>query len=202
MDPFLSISFIMLEGVGQVRPLAGYSEIYMVLPSSAGELEVETSLLGRRSLRPGESLGLSTGRGIVSRLRGLPAASFLRVQLNTPRQQELSSPCWFTAESRHEDESVTLVSPDLSERGVHIARACVEAEWQGEEEKNYIVYDPARDAWCAASQLSETGWYWFFGGRPLQEPVDPFSSLAMSDRMRNRLVIECYKKGLLGQLTG
>ena len=30
MDPFLSISLITLEGIGQVRPLAGYSEIYMV----------------------------------------------------------------------------------------------------------------------------------------------------------------------------
>ena len=200
MDPFLSITFTTLEGMEQARPLAGYSEIYIVLPSSQGDLEIETSLIGSRSLRSGESLGLSTGRGVVARLRGLGEVSFIRIQINTPREKELQAPSWFPVENHADGEGIQLVAPNLSAQRLCIERCFIDGDWEGDDDRNYIIYHVMKDAWCASSQFSGQGWFWIFGGVALQEPIDPFSSLAMSDRMRNRLVIECYKKGLLGRL--
>jgi hypothetical protein len=43
---------------------------------------------------------------------------------------------------------------------------------------------------------------WYLRGDPLQEPVDQFSSLALSDRVRNRLALLAFQRGELGHLIG
>jgi|GEM_PF-6794208 len=196
LDPFLSLSFVRLRQPSMTRPQAGYTSVYWVDPSSSSGLRIETGLLGTRIVTPGAAQAIFCGNGVVMRLSPEhKAVRFIELEVKIAMKEEHQRAHWA--------EVVGSI-----EKGMHIvdhnpsffyARSTGVPDFWKDENNIQICSSLSGDLWNRSPFVDQE--QWFFQGRPLQEPVDRFSSLAMCDRVYNRLVLRAYKNGELGQLS-
>lgn len=193
MDPFLSISVIKQEDPSFARPQAGYTSFFWVDIDSPGGLIIETGTLGVRILEPGEVLALFCGRGVLCRTKPQKdSVRYLQADIKISMDHELLDAHWKECVSKATyGYYIPGHKPDIfvGLRGEQVNHTPKDIQFFG---------TPDGKKWSTESFSSDKEWC--LQGDPLQEPVDIFSSLAMSERVRNRLVLLEYKRGALGHL--
>ena len=196
LDPFLSISFVRLQQPSMARPQAGYTSIYWVDPKSPSGLVIETGTLGNRNVTPGEAAGIFCGNGVLVRLSPEKEdVHFLELEVKIAMQAEQQSACW--ADILGDLEEGMYVSEHNPE--FFFARASHPPQSWSAEGRTNVCATLTGQHWLREPFVDQQ--QWFFQGKPLQEPLDRYSSLAMCDRVYNRLVLLSYRRGELGSLS-
>ena len=194
MDPFLHVSIVQQQDPSFARPQAGYTSFFWVEHDSPGGLVIETGNLGSRIVNPGDTLALFCGRGVLCRTKPQKkSVRYLQADVKISTETELLDAHWRTCTAHGESGySIPGHDPDI-----YVGLSSREPEkWN---KKIQLVGSRDGAQWSTVP-LSETDMQWFIQGEPLQEPMDVFSSLAMSDRVRNKLVLLEYKRGGFGDL--
>ena len=197
MDPFLSISRIEQRIPSLARPQAGYTTVFLVDSDSQGPLLIEAGLIGEKVVECGSAMGLFCGRGVLSRVSPVAeSVRYLQIDIKLPSSKELLDAHWCSVVGSFAD-GYTIPGHNPT---FHIAYCVGKPDFWN---KNGSIHFVGRNDGSSWSQNPFPGANrkWYIQGQPLQEPVDIFSSLAMCDRVRNRLVLLAYKRGELGVLS-
>ena len=194
MDPFLSISVIHQTGTSFARPQAGYTSFFWVFEESNGGLWVETGTIGERMIEAGTAGAIFCGNGVVCRTRPQNEdVRYLHIDIKIAMKREQLEAHWLTCEN---DAKGGYTIPDHNPMFYVGLRTKAPHCWN--KQIQFVgTYDGSK--W--GKKGSEEQKKWFVQGEPLQEPVDSYSSLAMSDRVLNRLILLKYKRGELGKLS-
>lgn len=197
MDPFLSISRIEQQNPSLARPQAGYTTFFLVDSDSQGPLLIETGLIGEKIVECGSAMGLFCGRGVLSRVSPVAeSVRYLQIDIKLPSSKELLDAHWCSVVGSFAD-GCTIPG---HKPAFHVAFCSENPEFWNENESIHFVGKSDGSSWSQNPFPGENR-KWYIQGQPLQEPLDLFSSLAMSDRVRNRLVLLAYKRGELGVLS-
>ena len=196
LDPFLSLSLVRLLQPSMTRPQAGYTSVYWVDPRSPAGLRIETGKLGDRVVLPGQSVGVFCGNGVIIRLSPeQKEVHFVELEIKIAMKDEQQTAHWVGLQGSIE-EGMYIENHNPAFFFARTRKA--PAFWNPTEGTNICATQTGefwqRDAFADQEQ-------WFFQGVPLQEPLDIFSSLAMCDRVYNRLVLLAYRRGELGVLS-
>ena len=193
MDPFLSISVIRQDEVSFARPQAGYTSFFWVCEESQGGLTIETGSLGTKTIAPGSTGALFCGGGVVCRTKPQhQSVRYLHVDIKITMEKEQLDAHWLSCVH---DDSGGCIIPDHEPMFYVGLRESLPGSWN--KQIQFVgSYDGSK--WGAKEAKAKK--QWFLQGEPLQEPLDIFSSLAMSDRVLNKLVLLKYRRGEFGQL--
>lgn len=197
MDPFLQISVVTQSKQSMARPQAGYTSVFIVLADSEGDLIIETGSIGKKVIPKGGAQALFCGRGVLCRLSVLgERVRYLHVDVKISERQELLDAQWRTiVGDRERGFSILDHHPSFS---VSLSQH-VPPFWHSQCDPIHFVGTQDGAQWDTKPFLFDKK-YWYLQGIPLQEPVDYFSSLALSDRVRNRLALLAFRRGELGAL--
>jgi hypothetical protein len=199
MDPFLSISYIEQGTPSFARPQAGYTTFFWVDSDSQGALRIETGLLGEKIISRGSAVGLFCGRGVTSRVSPVgDSVRYLQVEIKISSSKELLDAHWCTVVGSLEKG----LSVPGHEPAFQIACGMKKPSFWSDNNEYIHFVGTCDGAYWNQEPFKGTQRKWYIQGVPLQEPLDIFSSLAMCDRVRNRLVLLAYKRGELGVLSG
>ena len=195
MDPFLSISMIHQKDLSFARPQAGYTSFFWVCEESNGGLIVETGKLGTKTIEAGAVGAIFCGGGVVCRTKPQKNdVRYLHIDIKIAMQKEQLDAHWLTCV--HDGFGGYSIPGHEPEFYVGL-RKQIPQYW--DRQIQFIGrYDGSQ--WC--NNVGESSKkQWFVQGKPLQEPLDLFSSLALSDRVLNKLALLKYRRGDFGQIS-
>ena len=194
MDPFLSVSVIHQSNNSFARPQAGYTSFFWVQEESNGGLIIDTATIGSKRIAPGSVGAIFCGSGVVCRTKPQnDDVRYLHIDIKISQKREGLDAHWLTCV---DDGMGGYTIPGHDPIFYVGLREELPHAW--DKQIQFIgLYNGS--VWGKESMQSPQK-KWFIQGSPLQEPVDLFSSLAMSDRVLNKLVLLKYKRGELGQI--
>ena len=192
MDPFLNVSVIHQTEPSFARPQAGYTSLFWVCEESESGLTIETGTLGTKTIAPGEAIALFCGSGVVCRSKPQrQSVRYLHVDVKISMHKEQLDAHWLSCLY---DSSGGYTIPG------HEPMFYVGLENPPESWERPIQFVGSYDGSQWGVKRTSVDPQWFLEGEPLQEPLDIFSSLSMSDRVLNKLVLLKYRRGEFGQL--
>ena len=195
MDPFLSVSVIRQRDLSFARPQAGYTSFFWVLEESSGGLIIETGTIGSRTIAPGTSGAIFCGNGVVCRVKPQnEEVHYLHIDIKIATKKENLDAHWLTCS---DDGMGGYTIPGHDPIFYVGNREKIPKLWN-----KPIQFIGTYDGSVWGTECMNTPQKkWFVQGEPLQEPVDLFSSLAMSDRLLNKIVLLRYRRGDFGQIN-
>lgn len=194
MDPFLHVSVVEQREQSFSRPQAGYTSFFWVHEESRGGLIIETGTIGHKIIPAGSSGALFCGNGVICKTKPQNAdVRYLHIDVKIAMEKESLDAHWLTCVG---DGLGGCTIPGHDPMFYVGLRENSPQSWD-KQIQFVVLYNGSM--W-GKSSMSTSKRQWFIQGEPLQEPVDLFSSLAMSDRVLNKLVLLKYRRGDLGPI--